>query len=105
MLSGQRDLLSQRDLLLLDVTPLTLGIETTGGVMDVLIQRNTVVPAQATKLYTNAEDNQARTPHALPAPPATRALTTLPPAMPPATPPTTPPATPRPTFDAGGGDE
>eukprot|EP00967_Tisochrysis_lutea_P126593 scaffold214269_cov32-Tisochrysis_lutea.AAC.3 len=35
------------DLLLLDVTPLTLGIETTGGVMDVLVPRNTVVPAKA----------------------------------------------------------
>mmetsp|Transcript_17424 Transcript_17424/g.48571 ORF Transcript_17424/g.48571 Transcript_17424/m.48571 type:complete len:247 (+) Transcript_17424:1318-2058(+) len=46
------------DLLLLDVTPLTLGIETTGGVMDVLVPRNTVVPAKASKLYTNAEDGQ-----------------------------------------------
>jgi len=57
VLSGERDKKTM-DLLLLDVTPLTLGIETTGGVMDVLVPRNTVVPAKASKLYTNAEDGQ-----------------------------------------------
>jgi len=45
VLSGERDKTTS-ELLLLDVIPLTLGIETTGGVMDVLIPRNSVIPAQ-----------------------------------------------------------
>jgi len=57
VLSGERDKKIQ-DLLLLDVTPLTLGIETTGGVMAPIIPRNTVIPTSKTKRYTTAEDNQ-----------------------------------------------
>ena len=47
------------DLLLLDVTSLTLGIELTGGVMGSIIPRNTVIPTQKRKVYTTGEDNQA----------------------------------------------
>jgi len=47
------------DVLLLDVTPLTLGIETLGGVMTPLIPRNTTIPAQKGELFTTAADNQA----------------------------------------------
>jgi len=57
VLSGERDKRTQ-ELLLLDVIPLTLGIETTGGVMGVVLPRNTVVPAQKSKVYTTSEDNQ-----------------------------------------------
>ena len=57
VLSGERDKKID-ELLLLDVTPLTLGIETTGGVMGAIIPRNTVIPAQKTKVYTTSEDNQ-----------------------------------------------
>jgi molecular chaperone DnaK len=48
-----------RDVVLLDVTPLTLGIETMGGVMTPLIVRNTTVPTQKAELFTTAADNQA----------------------------------------------
>ena len=46
------------DVLLLDVTPLTLGIETLGGVMTVMIERNTTIPTRKTEVYSTASDNQ-----------------------------------------------
>ena len=46
------------DILLLDVTPLTLGIETLGGVMTTMIERNTTIPARRSEIYSTAADNQ-----------------------------------------------
>ena len=54
VLSGEVD-----DLLLLDVTPLTLGIETLGAVSTPLIERNTTIPCERSKVFSTAEDNQS----------------------------------------------
>ncbi len=54
VLTGQR-----KDLVLIDVTPLTLGVETLGGVMAPIIQRNSPVPTRNSRIFTTASDNQS----------------------------------------------
>jgi molecular chaperone DnaK len=56
VLKGER-----KDVLLIDVTPLSLGIETKGGVMTKMIERNTAIPTRRSEVYTTAEDNQSST--------------------------------------------
>src|SRR5690606_24906028 len=53
VLKGER-----KDVLLIDVTPLSLGIETKGGLFTKLIERNTAIPTKRSEIFTTADDNQ-----------------------------------------------
>ncbi|GHU22436.1 hypothetical protein FACS189488_02970 [Betaproteobacteria bacterium] len=68
-----------KDVLLLDVTPLSLGIETEGGIMTKLIQKNTTIPTKASNVFSTASDNQsAVTIHVLQGEEVTEAVITVP---------------------------
>ena len=49
-----------KDVLLLDVTPLTLGVETKGGIMTKMIERNTTIPTKRSEVFSTAENNQTQ---------------------------------------------